>query len=297
MPQAAIPCRLRPFPWTCLLILWALVAGQTFGHGAIHQQIAQVSTQIGNEPGNAALLLKRGRLHMEDKHWAEARADFEQALKVDSEQHSALYFLAQVHLATEHPKEALKAVDRFAEAVSPKRGALFRARMLKGDVLRALDRPDEAAAEYGQALVLADSPRPAHFLAHADALVDAERPLDAVTTLDVGLKQLGSLIALESRAIEILRQNGKLTEAAQRLERLANGPTGSMRWRVEQGDVYLELAEIDRAWQAYTSALEDWDKLPQGRRGVPAMVALKDRAEAGLKTVERKTAGQVTQNE
>jgi tetratricopeptide (TPR) repeat protein len=51
--------------------------------GAVFKHIAEVSEQLQQQPKNAALYIKRGNLYFESHQFAEAVADFDQALAID----------------------------------------------------------------------------------------------------------------------------------------------------------------------------------------------------------------------
>ncbi len=278
------PCRAPKWSQIfSLALLLSFASSSLWAHGAIHEQIVEISERLEAAPDDSELWLKRGRLYLEDRHWTEAIEDLNQALRVNPEERSAHYFLAQGWLSLAIPEAALTSVNHFLrslEADNP--GGRFRGGMLRGDVLQALGRYGEAASAYDQALSWADSPRPAHYLAHADALAAASRISDAVRALDAGIEQLGSVVSLEVRAVELLSRSNQVEEALSRLDNLASTSPNPARWRVDQGDLLRHTGRPEAARQAYQAALQALQALPPYRRSVPAMQALTKHAEAAL---------------
>lgn len=284
----SFPAR-RPAVLILGLALCCLASGSAlWAHDDVHAHIREASAELKENPERGDLWLKRARLYMQDKSWQRAVSDLEKALEVDPEQYSALYFLAQSHVAAKAPKDALAAIDRYLQALpGDSGGERFRGGMLRGDILRDLGKPNEAADAYGQALPLAEYPRPSHYLALARALNDADRATDAVAILDSGLRKLGSVASLESLAVDTLAGLGRTDEAVTRLERLATSAKNPARWRVDQGDILSQAGKTDEARTAYEQALKAIEGLPAGRRAVDEMKELAERAQAGLQKLQQ----------
>jgi tetratricopeptide (TPR) repeat protein len=63
--------------------------------GELEEAIASLDQALAQNPAYAAALTMRGGIHAERNRWAEARRDFEAALKLDAEDDGALYGLSQ----------------------------------------------------------------------------------------------------------------------------------------------------------------------------------------------------------
>ena len=267
----------------CILCALGLSGPQLYAHGSVHDQIHKLSHDIEHHPKQAELWLKRGRLYMEDEHWQEAKADFEHALALDAELLSAHYFLARVRRHLGDGDGALRSVEVFLNGLEPEtRGGRFRGHSLRGEILMSLSRYGEAAEDFGRALELADTPRPMHYLSHADALVAAERTEAALSALDAGVARLGPIAPLENRALELLAALGRDEQAVDRLRRRIASQPSVAGLRVELGEALLRLEKGSEATVAFNAALKILDDLPAGRSAVPAMRAMRRRAEEGL---------------
>ena len=89
-----IPYNIRLFPTIALIFL---AAGLPLaGHGLVEEDIAEVTKRLGEEPGNAELLLRRATLHRAHEDYSASKADL-LAIGSDSPSHlEALLKLARL---------------------------------------------------------------------------------------------------------------------------------------------------------------------------------------------------------
>ncbi len=267
-------------PLLCLALTTSALAD-------VDRHIERVSAQIQADSDNGALWLQRGRLYMEAERWADAETDLRRAHELEPRLTSTLMFLARIHLERGDLEAGLRQVDQYLAALpETQRGARYQGEMLKGDLLKALDRPGPAADAYGRGLALTPRPQVEHVMDHAELLVDLGRFDEAVRALESGAARLRSPEAAQLRAIEILEQQGRIQDAVSRAQRLAAESKSAIFWWVTLGDLHRRADAPKPAAEAYGKALAALAELPAGRRGVPAMAELESRAQSSLQEIQ-----------
>lgn len=250
-------------------------------HGPVHARIRQLSAEIARSPRNAELHLRRGRAYLEDDHAREAAADLRRALALDPALRGAHHFLGEAELARGRAKAAQHAAERFLAALTQDAdGGRFRGLTLLARALDAQQQHAAAADAYGQALALAEQPRPEDYLAHADLLERAGLRAQALASVQAGLARLGSIVTLEHRALALEIADGHHDAALARLERLiAHSPQPAVLWR-ERGRLFERLGRRSEAKRCYAAGLAALAELPPSRRNTRALRQLTAQLEA-----------------
>lgn len=258
-----------------VLILAVLCAGAplTHAHGDVHERIEHLSEHIARHPGDAELLIKRGRLYLDDSHASEARSDLARALQLAPQHFEAFYYLAQAEQALGEHAAALLSVERFVERAQND-AARGRGLMLRGDILLADDQPLASAEAYETALAILPEPAPDQFLKAAEAY-HAGGSQRALEVLDRAIKRLGPLTALEERALSIEQEAGRYEDALRRVERMlaTNQRLPFLLYR--KGLILAAAGQGDLANQTLGLALEHIDTLPAQRRNTRAVEELR----------------------
>lgn len=273
---------MRPVP---LLLLALLTARLAWAHGAVHEQIKGLDAQVAKEPGNAGLYLHRGRLFVEDRHFAEAVRDFRRALEIDPRLRAAHYFQGDALLKSGDAVGAEREARAFLAGLEEEnRGGLMRGYRLLGRSLLDEGKPLEAAAAFRTALGHAPEPDPAHYreCAAAYAAAGPEHRDVALEVLDEGIARLGPLPALQEMAVEIELQAGRPDGAVKRLDALIAQGQGRERWLQRKGEVLLQAGRPAEARQAFEAALAAIEALPSSRRSSRALRELEREVRARL---------------
>src|SRR5687768_4017628 len=119
-----------------------------FGHADIEEQIVEVTKRIREEPGNAALYLKRGELHRMHMNWQEAEADFDRAAKLDPKMTTVELARGNMFLDSGRIEHAKAAFDRFLEKFPDHANA----HVLRAQALVKLGKHKEAVEDYTSAI-------------------------------------------------------------------------------------------------------------------------------------------------
>ena len=269
---------------SAVLIIDLALSCPAFGHGDLHEQIDALTSEIKAAPNDARLYLKRADLRRVHQEIAPAKADYDQAERLDPA-------LSLVHLGrgkllagTGAYEEARKELDRFLEA-EPNHldGLVTRARL---EVKRK--RPLVAAEDYARVLRLPGKVEVEYYLEYAAALSGAgsAHVKDAIAVLDVGIAKIGPIPTLQLQAIELEVARKEYGNALKRLDTLANGAGRKESWLERRGDILRQAGEEKQARQAYESALSLIDSLPVRIRGRKATVDLERRLQTKIRALK-----------
>lgn len=259
---------------TLLLLCLPLHA---LAHSDGHERMEQLDAQIRNEPSNAELHLRRGRLYIEESHFEEARADLEKALALAPTQHGARYFLAEALLYGGKAELAEQQAQQFIDAHGSREpGALSRGYWLLGEARMARQHPEAAVAAYRTAMQVTVEPAPDHYQLFVDACLAARgKYLDeALRVLDQGLAAGGSIDLLQGMALEVELQAGRTDAALQRLEIIIAREKRLPFLYVRKAGILADagrMAEAEKALMAASGALT---AIPEKRRRAKAYAEL-----------------------
>lgn len=244
-------------------------ASVALGHGDVHERIAELTEEIEQHPGDAALYVRRGSLRALDESWAQALADFESASRVDPGSPSIDFLKAKVLVELQENERAVAILDSFlSRELEHADGYLIRARahVAQGHI-------DEGTDDYSRAIALFERPAPRYYLERARALIDAGRIDEALVSLRQAVVDLGPLASLVELAVTEEEKRGHYEEALRWTDLLSPTLRHSPRWRAIAGNLAHELGQASRAEHEYREGLAAIDALPPARQGTEAMMA------------------------
>ena len=251
----------------CLAMCAPLLA-----HDEPHKEIERLSREIEWSTMDAELYLARGGLHRMEGHWEAALADFDRAAQLDPLNSTIDFHRGRLYLEAGAPQAARENLDRFL-AVHPThvQGLMTRARSL-----RQLGQPLLAASDYTRALAQTADPGPVLFLERADALAAAgdEYLESALDGLDEGIEQLGPVVLLQSKAVDLEVRARRYDSALGRIDQILSTMPRKERWLARRGEVLERAGLIDEARASYAEALAAIERLPWRRRETPAIQEL-----------------------
>lgn len=254
------------------------------GHEDIEKQIRSITDRLQSDPDKAALYLKRAELHRQHEDWKQALSDFENAEKVDPSLPEVTLGRARVAFDRGHGEASLELVDQLLKQDPSHVSAL----LLRARCFASLKRPADAKPAYDAFLGRCKTPLPEHYLERAQAVAAAGEPSlpEAVRGLDEGIRQLGDLASLHTRALEFERQSGDRQAALVRVRRFLEVNPGHVRWLFLKGEILAELGRRDEARAACREARLAIRKLPTQRKRSAAM----EKILAKINTLEAKIA-------
>ncbi|HWI57296.1 MAG TPA: tetratricopeptide repeat protein [Bacillota bacterium] len=249
-------------------------------HGELDELINEASREINGNPRDPQLYLKRAELKRLHREWDAALADLDRADSLSNQWHVLHFVRARVLLDAEWFQSAKVAADRFlAREPNHIEALLTRARAKV-----KLGEREGAADDYSRAIAHTTMPMPELYLERAQALAeDGGQHLDkALEGLDQGITNLGPVVTLQLAAIDLEVKRNRLDAALARLDAaMAQSPNKEI-WLARRGDVLRKGGRNQEAAEAYTAALQVFEKLLPARRAVPAMADWEKRTRAAL---------------
>ena len=281
MPRASLS------PLVVAALAACLSSTSAFAHGDLDRQIAEVSARIeaalaqpGDAPRRAQLYFDRGELHRLHGDWRRAEADYDQAIRYRPDLHAVELSRGRLLLDSGRPRKAKAAVERFLSGeVDHPEGLFVQAQILVklGWGLKAVSFIDRAIARIAQ-------PEPDHYLARADTLASlGHRHLPrAVAGIDEGIKRLGPLVSLDSRAIDLEVKLGRFDSALGRVDRQAAATVRKDMWLARRAEVLDRAGRRQEARASRQQALSAIASLPIQLQTRKATTDLKQQLVAAL---------------
>ena len=247
-----------------LALFVGMGAAPLMGHEDVGGQIQALTEQLQQEPGNAALFLRRAELHRHLEHWDLAERDLNRAERLDGRLGGVHLSRALLFLESDRLGRALSSVDRFLK-LEPKRAD---AHQTRGRILFRLGRLAESEKALTTAIQLLESPAADAYLERNDVILaqGPARRSRALDGLDEGIARLGPVVTLELAAIELERNMRNWDGALQRIDRLARVSPRKEGWLVRRADILRDAGRDSEARRTYAQALEAIESLPQRYR-------------------------------
>lgn len=245
--------------------------GQALAHGSLHGQIHDLSATMRREGKSAPLLVQRGRLEMEHGDNKSATRDFLSALKLNPQERSAYYYLAEQAFNQKKLPDARRYAEKFLAMLKGEAGAVVRGQSLYGQILLAQGQYGAAAASFRIAADQAAEASPEHYLRLAEAQSKAGAAADALSSLDEGMQKLGMLAVLQNTAIDLNIASKGWDEALKRLDALIMQGQGLPELNLRKARVLLSAERQPAAQEAVREGLASIDRIPAARRETPAM--------------------------
>jgi tetratricopeptide (TPR) repeat protein len=258
-------------------VLFALLffTGQALAHGSLHDQIQELSTTMQREGKSAKLLVKRGRLQMEHGNNKSATQDFLSALKLNREERSAYYYLAEQAFNQKRFPDARRYAEKFLAMLKGEPGAIVRGQSLYGQILLAQGQYRAAETSFRIAVDQAAEPSPEHYLHLADAQSKAGATAEALSSLDEGMQKLGMLNVLQNKSISLNIESKAWDDALKRLDALIMQGQGLPELYLRKARILLAADRQPAAQEAVQVGLASIDQIPSARRETPATKQLR----------------------
>lgn len=271
--------RLRRLASATVLVIAVAVPQSVRAHGELLIRIAAVTRQIEAATNNlAALYLERGELHREHRSWEAAGSDYARAAQL-APSLTAVDFCRAMMLADSGQLDAARAMFDKVLARCPTDGEAFIGR---ARVLVKLGQHKPAAADFRHGLELLSEPKPDYFLELAQALVEQGQADEALRSLDEGMKRFGSIVTLQSYALDLELRRKNNDAALARLDTILERSERKENWFARRGDILLAAGRLAEARKSLEAALAAVHTLPLRLQQGPAMLKLQSRVNAAL---------------
>lgn len=197
-------------------------------HQEIQAQINALDLQIMQHPGDAGLLIKRGDLYRRHGDFPAAERDFLAAEQAQPAADDLAYFRGRLQLDAGQPAAAEQSFSRYLDDHPSQVKALI----LRAEARLALRQPLAAADDYGQAVLLSESPAPELYRNNALSLVAAGEPHwpAARAVIDSGLTRFALEVGLLALAVDIALAQDDLEGARMYFSRVPEAIRSLPQW-------------------------------------------------------------------
>lgn len=271
--------RLRS-PWTTLLVA-CLAFSDSAAHPMLDTQLARAQREVIAAPSDPRAWYRVAQLQRYRRHWGEAERLYAHARTLPGAPAELDLDLARMRLEAGRSADALEPLGRYV-AAHPEDPDGWAAR---GDALAALNRPEQAAQAYTEALARSATTRPAlpdTYLHWAHAAEAAGTAVPGILAgLDEGAARLQGAIALRVAALDLAERHGLIEETLTRLSVLEADARRKETWAARRARLLAGAGRTEESHAAWDTVLVAIDALPVSRQDTPAMRALRDEAAAG----------------
>lgn len=270
---------------------WIPGASRALAHGALHQQLVDVSSQLAADPDNFDLLIRRGELQRLHQSWGDARADFEKARSLRPDDLEPVFRLGRLELEAENPVVAA----RWLQATLDKKPHHIEAALLLARACVRTGKPGQAVEHFNTAVHWSREPRPEWFIERSAAILAAapsgskEGLKLATASLDEGLELVGPVPTLQLAAIELEVKAGRIDAALKRLDAIRNVSERKEQWWFRRGLLLEQAGRATEATAAFQSARSAIDSLPERQQRTLAMTEMKRDLEKHLRNTRSAT--------
>ena len=252
-------------------------------HGPVHERLVILNMQIARATNDAALYVQRAELHREHQDWAAALADLARAQQLNTGLVRVDFFRARLFNDMGELVKARGCLDKLLSVATNDTEAF----VLRARTLVKLGVRPEAVADFSRAILLMREPPPELFLERAELLVAAGQADQALRGLDEGVKRLGPLVVLESRALDLELRQTNYDGALLRIQAIVAASPRKESWLARQGDLLQQAGRLSEAKQSWTEAVKAVDALPVRVRASDEMVKLRARLRDELEQADR----------
>ncbi len=232
-------------------MLCACAAAPAAAHGPIHEQIADLSARIEQDPGNARLYLRRGELQDIHGDFEAALLDLDRAARLAPALAVVDLVRGKTLLRAGRPAPAKEALDRFltGDPDHPEASATRARALVQIGDYRAATR------DYTRAIAGWESPAPEYLLERARAFAALGDFEAAVRGLDEGMARLGPIVSLQLPAIDLELAGGRDEKALARVDAIVSRTKHPSPWLARRGEILERSGRNREAQSAYQAAL------------------------------------------
>ncbi len=250
----------------------------SFGHGAAHEKIEQLTAALIENPRDAEKRFALAAALIEHGDWPLAQAHLDRVEEMAPGKFSIDLLRGEAWLASGQPAAAKQALDRFLDAhPGDARALAFRARSLA-----ALGETRAGLADYRAALrhnPLADADLVQET---ADALAAHGQSEEAILVLTAGLSRLGPVPSLVLRAMDLEIKAGRFEVALTRVDVLQKTAPRPEPWMAKRAALLGQAGRTGEARAAWAMLAAHLAALPPLDRGSPAIGALTEEVRRAL---------------
>ncbi len=268
-----------------LLSLIFLAPMLTHAHGALDERIRAVTAQIERVTNNPQPYIQRGELHREHQDWKAAQSDYDRAEKLDARLIRLNFFRARMFNDMGDATKALGLLNNYLGANTNDSEALI----LRARVRAKSGEGQGAVADFSRAIQLLREPQPEIFLERAELQITAGRVDEALIGLDEGIAKLGSVITLQTRALDMELNRTNYDGALVRLAKIVESSPRKEAWLARRGEILIQAGRVMEATKSFGDAQAAIEALPARLRESAAMTELHTQVKERLAVLDGAT--------
>ncbi len=265
-----------------LITILALSVTALRAHDGIHEQIIAVTAEIKKSPRDAALYLKRAELYRLHREWRNSERDLNTAARLDPT--LGVVDLRRGKLLFDMGK--FRRSKKFLERFNGAEPQMFEGVLALGRTLAKLGDAAGAARWFKKAIEVSPSDSAEIYVERAEVLANSGSFVEALDGLDEGIAKLGSLVTLETPAIDLEVRLNRFENAIKRIDRIAKGMPRKEPFLLLKGETLIKAGRNCEARTELLEARRGYESRSTFQRNVRAVRNEIARVEAGLRATE-----------
>jgi len=249
-----------------------------FGHGALHERIAQLIHDLQGKPDDTALRLELAEVYFQHDEWPETLKQLDEIERIAPGKVPTTLLRAQALTASGQMSGARALLDPFLASHPDHPIAL----VTRARALGELGHDAAALADYRHALAATPLPGVDLYMEIAEALAKRRLTDEAISVLQGGLAKLGSNPTLLQAAMQLELAAGRFDEALARVEAMRQNAPRPEPWMARKAAILARAGRTEETRAAWAALLTHLDALPPLERGSPEMIRLANQARQGL---------------
>jgi len=274
------------WPSRAALVCWALAVARlpdaAFGHGALHERIAELSVALVRQPDDAGLHFQLAELNCQHGDWVAALSSLARVDQLAPGRFPSDLVRGRAALGAGQVPEAKAALDRFLAAHPGHAQAL----VLRARAFERLGKNEPCLADYRAALAASAQPEPDLFQEIAVALAFRGREGEAVRVLSAGIDRLGAVPSLVLKAMDLEIATKQFDAALSRVDAMQKSAPRPEPWMARRASVLAQAGRIEESRAAWQALVEHLTALPNLERGSHAMSKLAEDARQALSALD-----------
>lgn len=255
-----------------------LVRTPAFGHGGLHERLAQLAAELEKNPNDARLYFELADVNCQHGEWQASLRNLDRVDELAPGKYLTGLLRGDAWLTGGQSEKAKKALDPLL-AAHPEcaRGWLLRAR-----AARRLGGGPGCVADYREALARTLVWEPDLVCETADALVAQGCSNEATQLLAAAIGKLGNVPSLVQRSLELELEAKDFDAALHRVEALRQTAPRPEPWMARRASVLAQAGRIEESRAAWQALLDHLAALPNLQRGSHSMSKLSEEARYAL---------------
>ncbi len=250
-------------------------------HGDLDQRIIDATLEINEDPNNATLYFKRGKLYFQHQEYKNSVLDLSIAENKGFKEAELYLFISKSYFVLDDFENAELNLKKFYAIDS----LHIVAHKLEAKIELAKGNFEKSALEFEYVIDYAKIPLPENYIDAANSWLATKTTegLDkAITILKKGLIDIGPLYTLNIKIIDSYIEYKLYKEAITHLESIIPSRNRKETSYYKLYELYIMQGDEYSATLCLELALKSWNKLPQRVKKNSAMIALHEKIQNNL---------------